>query len=679
MAKHKYTTALCIAVVVIMLAITLLFIFGESLGITVAHTDPLYVSSLFSTDKVHTLDIVVDEKDWEEMLSNARAKDYIAANVVIDGESVKNVGIRPKGNSSLSSIAMSDSDRYSFKIEFDHYNGAQTYQGLDKLALNNIAQDNTYLKDYVSYQMMDAFGATAPLCSFIYITVNGEEWGLYLAVEGVEEAFASRNYGSDYGQLYKPDNMDMNAGREGNANDDRVPQVPGRGGNANGERFPQMPDEGGIPNIEGDPPVQDGEMPEGLEEGGFPQFPQEGEMPNFPTQGEAEGGTPAEDEGTAPSRGGFGGFGGRSTSDVALIYTDDEYESYQNIFDNAKFNPTNADKDRLIASIKQLNEGVNLEEVVNIDEVLRYFVVHNFVLNFDSYTGSMLHNYYLYEEDGVLSMIAWDYNLAFSAFRMGGNIGGSAADAATTAVNYPIGTPVSGASMEDRPLLNQLLSDETYLELYHSLFGEFTAEYFDSGAFEEMYDNTVALISPYVEKDPTAFCTYDEFMQAQEALRAFCLLRADSVRGQLNGTISSTSEGQAATENEGFVDASHIDINAMGSNMMGFNRARDMTSRQTRNNMGVINPESENDAANGFTPSDGFDGQQENDNEAPLNGESFPFGGNNRQNADGGSRMPGWNMATESSASNNQQYWFLSGALILMLGGLLFALKYKNW
>ena len=27
-------------------------------------------------------------------------------------------------------------------------------------------------------------------------------------------------------------------------------------------------------------------------------------------------------------------------------------------------------------------------------------VVHNFVLNFDSYTGSMIHNYYLYEKDG---------------------------------------------------------------------------------------------------------------------------------------------------------------------------------------------------------------------------------------------------------------------------------------
>ena len=40
-----------------------------------------------------------------------------------------------------------------------------------------------------------------------------------------------------------------------------------------------------------------------------------------------------------------------------------------------------------------------------MDQVIRYFVVHNFVCNFDSYTGSMIHNYYLYEKDGRLSMI----------------------------------------------------------------------------------------------------------------------------------------------------------------------------------------------------------------------------------------------------------------------------------
>lgn len=109
-------------------------------------------------------------------------------------------------------------NRYSFKIEFDHYDSTKSYHGLDKLCLNNIVQDNTYMKDYICYLMMNEFGADSPLCSFVYITVNGEDWGLYLAVEGIEDSFLQRNYGNDYGELYKPDSQSMVGGRGNDGN-----------------------------------------------------------------------------------------------------------------------------------------------------------------------------------------------------------------------------------------------------------------------------------------------------------------------------------------------------------------------------------------------------------------------------------------------------------------------------
>ena len=70
------------------------------------------------------------------------------------------------------------------------------------------------MKDFLCYQMMKDFGVSAPLASFISVSVNGEEWGLYLAVEGVEDSFLQRNYGSDHGELYKPDSMDFGGERE---------------------------------------------------------------------------------------------------------------------------------------------------------------------------------------------------------------------------------------------------------------------------------------------------------------------------------------------------------------------------------------------------------------------------------------------------------------------------------
>ncbi len=246
--------------------------------------------------------------------------------------------------------------------------------------------------------------------------------------------------------------------------------------------------------------------------------------------------------------------------DLSLIYSDDEYSSYSNIFGNAKTDITDEDKDRLIASLKSLNENSDIEDVVNVDEVIRYFVVHNFVCNFDSYTGSMIHNYYLYEEDGQLSMIPWDYNLAFGGFSAGG--GGS--DSATQMVNYPIDTPVSGGTIDSRPMLAWIFADESYTELYHTYFDTFISEYFESGYFENLITETENLIASYVEQDPTKFCTYEEFETGVDTLKSFCLLRAESIRGQLDGTIPSTSDGQQE-DYSALVDASSISLTDMGS------------------------------------------------------------------------------------------------------------------
>ena len=51
------------------------------------------------------------------------------------------------------------------------------------------------------------------------------------------------------------------------------------------------------------------------------------------------------------------------------------------------------------------------------------------------------------------------------------------------------------------------------------------SEYFESGYFEN-------LIASYVEQDPTKFCTYEEFETGVDTLKSFCLLRAESIRGQ---------------------------------------------------------------------------------------------------------------------------------------------------
>lgn len=696
MSTHKHIDKICCVIMAVALILTVIFINGESLGIQKQEIVMGYESKLFDTSKVHTIDIVMD--DWDSFIETCTNEEYSLCSVVIDGEAYKNVAIRAKGNTSLTQVASYGNDRYSFKIEFDHYDDTKTYYGLDKLCLNNIIQDNTYMKDYLCYQLMGMFGVSSPLCSFVNISVNGETWGLYLAVKGVEDAFLERNYSGDDGELYKPDSSEMGGGR-GNGKDFEMEQWSEEDSvseNENSDTTESIVDENTLqentpPDMMENPFGNNTEFAPGQNGTG-----QEGQMmpPDMEnSQGfeqSSEDSSVSDDtqpfsDSQSDSFGGGGMGGSMGSDDVSLIYTDDNYNSYSNIFDNAKTDITDDDKDRLIQALKNINENVDIENSVDVDEVIRYFVVHNFVLNFDSYTGSMIHNYYLYESDGQLSMIPWDYNLAFGGFQ-------SAADA-TSLVNYPIDSPISGGTIDSRPMLAWIFNNEEYTQIYHEYFNEFITEIFDSGVFSEIMDSVKELISPYVKADPTKFCTYDEFLTGIDTLKEFCLLRAESISGQLDGTIGSTSEEQQDKEN--FVDASGISISDMGSmnNSMGGGRGgmmnNDFSGEGGDFPMREQQPSSEDSSSNMQISNTADINSSEESNEVPpteiptesSTGEEFPNNAN-------GNMMPGNrgnmnfsmdNQFSESAPQTQSNDIILIIVTILVLtAGLAFAFIFKR-
>lgn len=458
MLKHRYTDIICITAAVAACVLAVLFLSAEQLGIRAASSAPEYSRRLFDDSYVHTLDIRIG--DWDAFLAAATEENYTECDVEIDGEVFSSVGLRAKGNNSLRLVNEYGLERYSLKIEFDHFQDGNTYYGLDKLSLDSSYQDNSYMKNYLAYDMMDYMGVPSPLCSYVWVTVNREDWGLFLAVEEPEEAFARRNYGADHGKLYKPDYRSLEA----------------------------------------------------------------------------------------------------ENRDVALQYTTEDPADYDNIFRNAKFESNAEDQARLIGALKTLSEGTDLESAVNVDEVLRYFAVQVFVVNLDSYLGRTGHNYFLYEEDGIISMLPWDYNLAFATYSLGMP---DPVNDAELYVNYPIDTPASGEIMTNRPLYHNLMKNDEYFAKYHAYFDQFIREYFESGYFVKETAETAKMISPYVKKDPTAFCSYEDHLTAVRTITDFCMLRAESVRGQLSGTTPSTIRGQQE-DTESRVDASEVWLPDMG-------------------------------------------------------------------------------------------------------------------
>ncbi len=514
MIKHKWIGAIAVLLIAAAVLATVFAYQNPSAFAGVAGTTEQAYAAAMDKSRIMEIQIIADEKEWANMLENATAEEYIPATVVIDGTKLENVGIRPKGNSSLSMVAQDDTtDRFSFKIEFDHYITGQTWLGLDKIVFNNMQGDATYMKEYLSYNIMDYVGVESPLYAFADISVNGETWGFYLAVESLEESYAQRVYGNAHGELYKPESMGMRG--DGWMNEF-----------INGGR--------------------------NVEQAQNNQQNQAQEQPRFPVVKDQNPQSDADNRGGGF---GFGGMGNMASSGVSLQYIDDDPSSYSSIFDNSVFDTTENDHKRVIKALKKLSDGEDLENTVDVEAVLKYFAAHTVVVNLDSYVSNMGHNYYLYEDEGQLTILPWDYNLAFGGFQSG---------SASDIVNFPIDTPVSGVSLENRPLLGKLLEVPEYMEMYHGYLQQIVDGYFNSGLFEQTVDSVNTLISSYVEADPSAFYDYDAYETAIIELKELGLLRAESIEGQLNGTIPSTSDGQRA-ESGKLVDASSVQLSALGS------------------------------------------------------------------------------------------------------------------
>ena len=149
-------------------AAVILLMNGEAWGLAAASSSPGYEARLFDSSRVHQVEIMIE--DWEKFLDEAPKEQYSPCTIVIDGEAFSNVGLRAKGNNSRRLTEKYGLDRYSLKVEFDHYEYG-SYYGLDKFSLDSSFQDNSYMKTWITYDMMDYMGVHTPLCSYAWVRV----------------------------------------------------------------------------------------------------------------------------------------------------------------------------------------------------------------------------------------------------------------------------------------------------------------------------------------------------------------------------------------------------------------------------------------------------------------------------------------------------------------------------
>ena len=119
---------------------------------------------------------------------------YFKADVSIDGQVIKNVGVRKKGF-----IGSLDNYRPSLKLKFDKYEDQSPVQQMVTMTLNNNKQDISLLSQSLTYHLFRKAGVHAPRCTHAAVTVNGEYLGIYSHVESMKAPFLEREFGDASG------------------------------------------------------------------------------------------------------------------------------------------------------------------------------------------------------------------------------------------------------------------------------------------------------------------------------------------------------------------------------------------------------------------------------------------------------------------------------------------------
>lgn len=176
---------------------------------------------LFDSSFVHTIQIEMDPDQYDNMIltfEETGEKDYYPVNITIDGTTVPSAGIRLKGNSSLSEalgIMMgpgadkmteeqmekmrggSQELEVPYLIKFNEFVGSQNYQGYEEIALRNNFQDTSYMREFISYEILEEMGVEAPQASYTGVSFNEDQEVLFIAVEHIDEEFIANHFDED--------------------------------------------------------------------------------------------------------------------------------------------------------------------------------------------------------------------------------------------------------------------------------------------------------------------------------------------------------------------------------------------------------------------------------------------------------------------------------------------------
>lgn len=434
--------------------------------------------SLFDTETVQDVHINLSENNWNYLLQNASEKpNVLTDSVTIGNETVKYASIKTKGNLTLRSVWSSDSDRFSFTVNFgkyikkkNGYSANQNFHGLSKISFNNIYGDSTLMKEYLSYNLMTELGVPTPAYSLVNLYINGELWGVYMMVESIDSSLTKRTLDEDNSFLTKPESS---------------------GGDlVYNESLDKYYDE----------------TTQSFNFGDDLQYPTSSSDPLYAYNGLWEN-----DEDTF----------------------NDVKDSLPTVFKWLKtLNELNNCEDPNTEEYKS-----SLESIMNVDSIIRYFAVNTYLVNLDSYQSGQMQNYALtINDDGYANVLPWDYNYSFGNFRTNAESMINF-DISNPVLNVSLSDrPLLNVLLQNDEYYakyTKYLNDCCIVASEGGITSD--GNTYSANNYSTIIDNFEKTLSVDYAKDPTAFYTVDQYEIAIDTLKQIIKLRSTAVVNQING------------------------------------------------------------------------------------------------------------------------------------------------
>ncbi len=178
-----------------------------------AHVDPSV--ALYDPANLVQIDLVAEPEAIEQLREAPR--EYVPVQVrVADDAGLTgpiSAGLRIKGRAgSFRSL----DQKPAFKLKFDFVQDGQRFRGLKRLTLNNLVQDPSMLHEWVAYTIFRALDVPAPRIGYVYLTLNGQPYGLYANIETPDDVFLDRWFPSTHHLYEGAYGQDLFEGHVGN-------------------------------------------------------------------------------------------------------------------------------------------------------------------------------------------------------------------------------------------------------------------------------------------------------------------------------------------------------------------------------------------------------------------------------------------------------------------------------